>query len=150
MEPTHLALLPLKISLIECYFQNMTCILFCGSGVWSQHALLFEPHLQTIFLWVFWRWGSHKVFACAGIKLWPSLSQSPSSQDHRHEPLVPSKPLFVCLCVYLVWQHWGFTSTPQANYLLSQFFSFFYVGDINKLYFIFYKLFIRVFIIWED
>jgi hypothetical protein len=55
---------------------------------------------------------------------------------------------FVCLCIYLVWQHWGFTSTPQANYPLSQFFSFFYVVGINKVYFIFYKLFIRILIIW--
>jgi hypothetical protein len=62
----------------------------------------------------------------------------------------PASPWFVCLCIYLVWQHWGFTSTPQANYPLSQFFSFFYVGGVNKLYFIFYKLFIRIFIIWGD
>jgi hypothetical protein len=150
MEPTYLALLHLKISLMWILYSKYDMHTFLWNWVWIQHALLFEPHLQTVFLWVFWRWGSHKVFACAGIKLWPSLSQPPSSQDHRHEPLVPSKPLFVWLCIYLVWQHWGFTSTPQANYPLSQFFSFFYVGDINKLYFIFYKLFIRVFIIWED
>jgi hypothetical protein len=31
-------------------------------------ALLLEPHLQSIFLWLFWRWGSHELFAQAGLE----------------------------------------------------------------------------------
>jgi hypothetical protein len=27
-----------------------------------------EPHLQSILLWLFWRWVSHKLFALVGLK----------------------------------------------------------------------------------
>jgi hypothetical protein len=32
-------------------------------------ALLLEPHLQSIFLWVFWRQGSHELFAQTDLEL---------------------------------------------------------------------------------
>jgi hypothetical protein len=27
-----------------------------------------EPHLQSILPWLFWRWGSHELFAWAGLE----------------------------------------------------------------------------------
>jgi hypothetical protein len=39
----------------------------CKSG-----ALPLEPSLQSIFFWLFWRWGSHKLFVQAGLELWSS------------------------------------------------------------------------------
>jgi hypothetical protein len=50
-----------------------------NSGLYGCKAgtLLLEPHLQPILLWLFWRWGSHELFARAGLKLEPSGSQPP-------------------------------------------------------------------------
>jgi hypothetical protein len=31
-------------------------------------TLLLEPHLQSILLWLFWRWGSLKLFASASLE----------------------------------------------------------------------------------
>jgi hypothetical protein len=46
-----------------------------NSGLYSCRAdALPLPHLQTIFLWLFWRWDSLKLFAWAGLK--PKSSQS--------------------------------------------------------------------------
>jgi hypothetical protein len=38
-------------------------------------ALLLEPYLQYILLWLFWRWGSHELFATDGLELHSSQSQ---------------------------------------------------------------------------
>jgi hypothetical protein len=100
----------------------------CGSSAYCLAHLVVRIFPSYLSLGIL-EMGSHKVFSCAGLKLWPSCSQPPSSQDHRHEPLLPNKPFVCLLCIYLVWQHWGFTSTPQANYPLSQFFSFFLWGS---------------------
>jgi hypothetical protein len=40
-------------------------------------SLLFEEHLQSFLLWCIWRWGSHKIFACAGLEPQSSRSQPP-------------------------------------------------------------------------
>jgi hypothetical protein len=40
-------------------------------------ALPLEPHLQCILLWLFWRWGSLKLFAWAGGKPWSLWFQPP-------------------------------------------------------------------------
>jgi cellulose synthase/poly-beta-1,6-N-acetylglucosamine synthase-like glycosyltransferase len=39
-------------------------------------ALQLEPHLQSILLWLFWRWGSHELSAQAGLEPWISASQA--------------------------------------------------------------------------
>jgi hypothetical protein len=36
-------------------------------------ALPLEPYLQSILLWLFWKWGPHELFAWAGLK--PQSSQ---------------------------------------------------------------------------
>jgi hypothetical protein len=41
----------------------------------SKRSML-EPHLWSILQWLFWRWGSHELFAQAGLKL--RSSQSPN------------------------------------------------------------------------
>jgi hypothetical protein len=58
---------------------------FGAAGDWSLYAVyavpctagtsLLVPHLQSILLWLFWRWGCPELFARAGIKLWSSQSQ---------------------------------------------------------------------------
>jgi hypothetical protein len=45
------------------------CVCVCVWGlnsrlhVYKAGALLLEPNLHSILLWLFWRWGSHKLFA---------------------------------------------------------------------------------------
>jgi hypothetical protein len=58
-------------------------------------ALLLEPQPQTILVWLFWRWGL--VIYLPGLASScnpPSLSLL-SSEEYRHEPLVPSKLHFI-------------------------------------------------------
>jgi hypothetical protein len=40
-------------------------------------ALLLEVHLQSILLWLFWRWGLTNYLAWASLESWASQSQSP-------------------------------------------------------------------------
>jgi hypothetical protein len=40
-----------------------------GHHVCKAGILPLEPHLQSILLWLFWRWGSHELFACIGFEL---------------------------------------------------------------------------------
>jgi hypothetical protein len=45
----------------------------CKAGI-----LPLKLHLQSILLWLLWRWGgSHELFPWAGLKPWPSWSQPP-------------------------------------------------------------------------
>jgi hypothetical protein len=44
----------------------------CKAGV-----LLLEPLLQSILLWLLWRWESHELFAQGGLELKSSRSQLP-------------------------------------------------------------------------
>jgi hypothetical protein len=56
--------------------QYLVGFFFFKSGLCTYKAvtLLLEPHLQPILFWLFWRRGSHKLFAWAGLK--PQFSQS--------------------------------------------------------------------------
>jgi hypothetical protein len=40
-----------------------------GLPVYKADTLLLELHLRSIFLWLFWSWGSQELFARAGLKL---------------------------------------------------------------------------------
>jgi hypothetical protein len=51
----------------------------------AKQALLLEPHLQSILLWLFWRWGVSQTI-CLGLAQTTIL---PSSWDYRREPLMP-------------------------------------------------------------
>jgi hypothetical protein len=55
--------------------------------VLAKSTLLSEPLLQSILLWLFWRWASCKLLAQAGLE--PS-----SSWDYRREPLVPGLHIY--------------------------------------------------------
>jgi hypothetical protein len=66
--------------------------------VWSLHSglhdckasiLLFEPHLLSISLWLFWRWGLINYLSGLTLNHSPDLSL-PSSKDYRYEPPVSS------------------------------------------------------------
>jgi hypothetical protein len=50
-----------------------------NSGLWTCQtgALWCEPYLQSIFLWLFWRWGSFKLFAGASLEPQSYGSQLP-------------------------------------------------------------------------
>jgi hypothetical protein len=48
-----------------------TGLCICKAG-----ALLLEPYLQSILLWLYWRWGSQEQFAWAGLEI-PFRSQTP-------------------------------------------------------------------------
>jgi hypothetical protein len=68
-----------------------------------------HPHLQSILLWLFWRWGCSNYLS----QLILPISAFQSSYDYRHEPPVPVSPGFfvvvvvvfpnsiLCLWVYL-------------------------------------------------
>jgi hypothetical protein len=45
-------------------------------------TLPLEPHLQSILLWLFWRWGSYKLFAWTGLK-WCVILPISASQVAR-------------------------------------------------------------------
>jgi hypothetical protein len=62
--------------------ENMQRCFRQGLSRWHQTlmqvgTLLLEPHLQSILLWLFWRWGSHELFAWAGLESWSSRSWPP-------------------------------------------------------------------------
>jgi hypothetical protein len=38
-----------------------------GLSTYEAGTQLLKPHLQCILLWLFWRWGSYKLFAWAGL-----------------------------------------------------------------------------------
>jgi hypothetical protein len=65
-----------KIKFIKKFFQYWDL----NSGLWAckAGALPHGPHLQSIFLWLFWRWGSQELFARASDWNPPNLSP-PSS-----------------------------------------------------------------------
>jgi hypothetical protein len=56
-----------------------------NSGLHTCKAGALPPHLQFILLWLFWRWGFHKLFARAGFLDPPNLSLQ-NSKDYRCEP----------------------------------------------------------------
>jgi hypothetical protein len=39
-----------------------------GLHIFKAGTLLLEPYLQSILLWLFWRWGLSELFALAGLK----------------------------------------------------------------------------------
>jgi hypothetical protein len=59
------------------YCTLVECSLNAGLHTCRGGALPPEPHLQSIMLWLFWRWGFGEQVARAGLKLQISLSLSP-------------------------------------------------------------------------
>jgi hypothetical protein len=58
----------------------------CKAGTHKAGAVLLEPHLQSILLWLFWRWGLEDFFAWAGpLNYDPPNLSLPSSWDCRRE-----------------------------------------------------------------
>jgi hypothetical protein len=53
------------------FFFIFSCDWVMNSGLCACKAdtVTFQPKLQSILLWLFWKWGSHELFAEAGIKL---------------------------------------------------------------------------------
>jgi hypothetical protein len=39
-----------------------------GLGFVFAEQAVYQPHCQSILLWLFWRWGSQELFAQAGLK----------------------------------------------------------------------------------
>jgi hypothetical protein len=52
-------------------------------------VLLLEPHLQSILLWLFGRWGLKKYLPRLALNSNPPDLRLSSTQDYRCEPLVP-------------------------------------------------------------
>jgi hypothetical protein len=48
-----------------------------------------KPHLQSIVLWLFWRWGLKNYFLGLASNLDATDLSLPSSYDYRREPPVP-------------------------------------------------------------
>jgi hypothetical protein len=46
-----------------------------GLCTYKAGTLLLEAYLQSILLWLFWRWGSGELFAQVSLKSWSSWSQ---------------------------------------------------------------------------
>jgi hypothetical protein len=61
--------------------------------VLTKNTLLLEPHLQSVLLWLFWEWGSPKLFAQAGFEPKSSEVVRINGVSHQHP--------FVCLFIYL-------------------------------------------------
>jgi hypothetical protein len=56
---------------------------------WQRGAVLLEPHLLSILLWLFWRWGlTNYLLRLASNNNPPNLSL-PSSQNYRSKPPAP-------------------------------------------------------------
>jgi hypothetical protein len=95
---SHQGLSPLNNNSLMNFFVK-TRALNSGLHVYKAGALLLEPHLQSIFLWLFWRWGLAPYFP------WLTSSQTQSSQVARSKLLVPGyEPTF-----FLFW-YWGLNS----------------------------------------
>jgi hypothetical protein len=61
-------------------------------------TLLLEPQLQSILLWLFWRWGSRELFALGGLKPWSLLNSA--SQTARITGVSH------CILIWLVFKKW--------------------------------------------
>jgi hypothetical protein len=61
-----------------------------GLGACKAGALPLEPQLQSILLWVFWRWGLMSCLPELASSLSPPDVSLPDSWDYRDEPLVPA------------------------------------------------------------
>jgi hypothetical protein len=66
-EPLHLAWGVVFFFLVGLGFELGLCT--C-----KEDTFLLEPHLQSVLVWLFWRWGSLELFAWAGLE--PPSSQS--------------------------------------------------------------------------
>jgi hypothetical protein len=55
--------------LLFLYFFGGTRVQILGFVLAKQVLHHFEPHLQCILFWLFWRLGPHEIFAWAGLQL---------------------------------------------------------------------------------
>jgi hypothetical protein len=60
----------------------------CLSHTFKAGTLLFEPHLQSILPWLFWRCGFVNCLIGPTLKCDPPDLSLPSGWDYRYEPLL--------------------------------------------------------------
>jgi hypothetical protein len=87
-------------------WKHTECILLCvwvffgGTGVWTQGFMFrcskLEPHIQSILLWLFWRWGFRNYLPGLASSLDPPDLSLLSSYDYRREP--PGPGFFFPFC----------------------------------------------------
>jgi hypothetical protein len=76
-----------------------------ASHLQSRHTLL-EPHLQSIFLWSFWRWGLENYLPGLPLNLDPPALSLPRSQDYRCEtPALGMNNFFLSPQIWLLLIH---------------------------------------------
>jgi hypothetical protein len=81
--------LTFKTNLAFLFFFWWDCNLNSGLRTCEAGSLLLEPLLQSILLWLFWRWGLKKCLPGLASNHDSPDSIIPSSWDYRHEPWMP-------------------------------------------------------------
>jgi hypothetical protein len=61
--------------LVTYLFEYLLFICLVGLSTYKAGTLPLEPHLMSILLWLFWKWGSHELFVWAGLESQSSQSQ---------------------------------------------------------------------------
>jgi hypothetical protein len=95
-----------------------------GLHVCKAGALLLEPHLQSILLWLFWRWDlANYLPGLAWKHASPDLSL-PSSLDYRHESQALGNIIYFLTDVYMrpspSYHRWGHVIQPcQSECMVS-------------------------------
>jgi hypothetical protein len=135
---------------LELFF---VCVWVMGlnSGLHTCKAatLTLEPHLQSILLWLFLRWGSHELFVLAGLKtviFWISAEilkiclSHQSLTDLEFLILVPPPPkswayrcAISCLAIFLFLFFFSTGDWTQGLMLARQ--AFYHVSCVPKLCF---------------
>jgi hypothetical protein len=81
----------------------------CKGDTHKTGTLLLEPHILSILVWLFWRWGFHEVFAQVGLELPSSQPQSSNQLDvsHWHPAYYHKFYMYVCTTLekYKIWKY---------------------------------------------